>query len=400
MLITIYSLSPSNYYYFDSICFGNAVGCQNWNHFWLNEGLNVFMERKTLALLRGEDIARIEYYNGNISVYNDMLDYGLSDSYSSLYPDIQDDDPENSFSSLPYEKGSQFVYYMETLLGEELMQQMLQSYLVTFSQQTVTESDLRGLYTAFVYENFDNATAADILVKTDWDTWVFEPGLPPVTLNFTTAALTNAQILAQEYLALQGESSPMNYTVFLDFMASQKVAFVQTLAESGQVTAAIMEYIDMDLNVTAATNPDVKTEWYILGIWAGYGAVLEPANQWVGEQGRNAYVRPIYQALVDAGMCDTAKEWFAQYELFYNSYVVNGVQNRVLTQCEDDESGGGDSDGGTSTETNGESDDSTQAPGEGGDGSDTIPASARSSSFVVIFIVNFLALSIMLLGIM
>jgi leukotriene-A4 hydrolase len=81
--------------------FGNNVGCQNWDNFWINEGLNTFMERKTLEQLRGVDFAKIEYYNGNITLLGDIEYYGYDNSYSSLFPDIGDDDPENSFSYLP-----------------------------------------------------------------------------------------------------------------------------------------------------------------------------------------------------------------------------------------------------------------------------------------------------------
>jgi leukotriene-A4 hydrolase len=48
-----------------------------------------------------------------------MLAYGLSSTYASLYPVIEDDKPDNSFSEIPYEKGFQLLYYMEQeLLGE------------------------------------------------------------------------------------------------------------------------------------------------------------------------------------------------------------------------------------------------------------------------------------------
>jgi len=150
------------------------------------------MERKTLAILRGEDFSKIEYYNGNISLYGDILDYGTDDSYSSLFPDIGLDDPENSFSRVPYEKGSQFVYHMETLLGENRTQEMLRRYLTTFSQMAITHRDFQAFYEDFVNIQYNSTTAADIILATDWDTWVLKPGLPPVTLDFTTAELTDA----------------------------------------------------------------------------------------------------------------------------------------------------------------------------------------------------------------
>jgi leukotriene-A4 hydrolase len=57
--------------------FGNDVGCENWDNLWLNEGLNTFMERKILALLRGVNASKFSYFTDNTTLYLDMLDYGL-----------------------------------------------------------------------------------------------------------------------------------------------------------------------------------------------------------------------------------------------------------------------------------------------------------------------------------
>lgn len=311
--------------------FGNDVGCQNWNNFWLNEGLNTFMERKVTSTLRGIDFAKIEYYTSNTTMYfQDMLDYGVDNPYSSLFPNISDADPEDSFSNLPYEKGSQFVYYMETLIGEDAMQSLLRLYMGTFAQMAIESTDFKTLYETFVNETFENAT--DIINATQWDLWVYEPGLPPVTLDFRTNALEEAQALATAYAKLRGESSPDNYTIFFDFFSSQKLGFVQELAGIETIDVDLLAYIDSDLNLTTIADPFVKTNWFVLGIKKGYDTVLEPAYIWNGEQGRYAHVKPIFQAMVDAGNCDMAKVWFADYEDFYNSYVIDSV-GQVLADC-------------------------------------------------------------------
>jgi hypothetical protein len=60
--------------------------------------------------------------------------------------------------------------------------------------------------------------------------------------------------------------------------------------------------------LSATSNPKVKKDWYVLGIMNGYSPVMEPAYIWIGEQGRNAYVKPIFQALADVGNCATAND--------------------------------------------------------------------------------------------
>lgn len=317
--------------------FGNDVGCQNWNNFWLNEGLNTFMERKVTAALRGIEFAKIEYFTGNTSMYyGDMLYFGVDNSYSSLFPNISDANPEDSFSGVPYEKGSQFMYFMEMLIGEDAMQRLLRLYIDTFAQTAIESMDFKMLYESFVNETFENAT--DIINMTQWDTWVYGPGLPPITLDFRTNELEEAKALATAYAATTAnESSPVNYTTFFDYFSSQKVAFVQQLSIIETVDADLLSYIDSDLNLTFIADPTVKTQWFVLGIKKGYEMVLEPAYVWIGEQGRNAYVKPIFQAMVDAGNCDMAQMWFTDYESFYNSYVIVTVGS-VLEACDEFES--------------------------------------------------------------
>merc|ERR1719311_982856 len=63
---------------------GNQVTCENWSNFWLNEGFTVFEERKISGDIHGKDFSLVNAYLGNISMYSDMLCYGLDSNYSSL----------------------------------------------------------------------------------------------------------------------------------------------------------------------------------------------------------------------------------------------------------------------------------------------------------------------------
>lgn len=316
--------------------FGNDVGCQNWDNFWLNEGINVFMERKILQMWRDDEYMKLEYSNGNASLFEDFESYGFNNSYSSLYPSIGLDDPENSFSGVPYEKGSQFVYYMETLLGEDLMQLMLQQYLTNFSQMAINYKQFQTFYEDFVTMNLNSTTSPTsemVINQTDWDKWVLEPGSPPIASNFTTLLLSDSEALANEYIVLKGLSSPENYTKYNSFLPIQQLAFVQALTDAGnQTNAEILAIIDQDLNMTMTINAPIKNAWYVLGIYNNYTYIMEPCHKWMGEQGRNYYVRQTFSALVDVGMCETALDWFNEYTLFYNSYVVNGVEG-ILEDC-------------------------------------------------------------------
>jgi len=85
---------------------GNTVTCADWANFWLNEGFTVYYERRSNIARDGNDIIALESaFIGNQSAYTSMVGYGMWSSYSSLHPNVRDDLPDNSFSTIPYEKG-------------------------------------------------------------------------------------------------------------------------------------------------------------------------------------------------------------------------------------------------------------------------------------------------------
>jgi len=61
----------------------------------------------------------VEAQLGNVSLWADMEFYGLDNTYSSIHPVLKGDNPDNSFSELPYEKGFQTLTYLESLVGDD-----------------------------------------------------------------------------------------------------------------------------------------------------------------------------------------------------------------------------------------------------------------------------------------
>ena len=77
----------------------------NWEDFWLNEGFTTFIERMVSTRLYGSDFAKVEALLGNTSLVNTIGVYGANNTYSSIHPVLFGDNPDNSFSEMPYEKG-------------------------------------------------------------------------------------------------------------------------------------------------------------------------------------------------------------------------------------------------------------------------------------------------------
>ena len=159
---------------------GNLVTNSNWEDFFLNEGLTVFIEWSTQRKLRGaayESLHRLigwEDLKDSIKMYDEM---GLP-QYTQLVVDLKGDvDPDDVFSSVPYMKGSAFFIYLEDIMGgPDRFQPFLKFYFDSFAWKTVNSQQLKQFYLDYCNKNGFTERLGEI----DWDTWFNKPGLPPV----------------------------------------------------------------------------------------------------------------------------------------------------------------------------------------------------------------------------
>ena len=98
---------------------GNLITNQNWENFWLNEGITVYLERHILRRLEGDTMYKVQSSIGNASLFNDMADLGFNSTHTTLHPNYQGANPYDTFSRVPYEKGFQFMTHLENLIGQK-----------------------------------------------------------------------------------------------------------------------------------------------------------------------------------------------------------------------------------------------------------------------------------------
>ena len=63
---------------------GNLVTMNSWSDFWLNEGFTMFLQRKIMEKAYDLDLAKIDAKFNLNELYNDIIKYGESKSFSSL----------------------------------------------------------------------------------------------------------------------------------------------------------------------------------------------------------------------------------------------------------------------------------------------------------------------------
>lgn len=98
---------------------GNLVSNANWEHFWLNEGWTVYLERRIQALIHGENEFHFSAIIGWKALTESVELFGKDHGFTKLVVDLEGKDPDDAFSSVPYEKGFNFLYFLDRVVGRE-----------------------------------------------------------------------------------------------------------------------------------------------------------------------------------------------------------------------------------------------------------------------------------------
>jgi len=83
---------------------GNLVTTENWEHFWLNEGFTVFVERKILGRMKGPAHSEFSAILGHKALKESVDLYGKDHPFTALRPCLRGEDPDDAFSKVPYGK--------------------------------------------------------------------------------------------------------------------------------------------------------------------------------------------------------------------------------------------------------------------------------------------------------
>lgn len=90
---------------------GNLVTNHTWDHFWLNEGWTVWLERKITAKVRkNEEFGRLSSQVGWKHLQDDVKLLGETNPFTALTWKLAfGEDPDNAYSGVPYEKVTTFL---------------------------------------------------------------------------------------------------------------------------------------------------------------------------------------------------------------------------------------------------------------------------------------------------
>lgn len=272
---------------------GNLVTNENWEHFWLNEGLTVFAERKIIGKLKGEPFRQFGAILGLKDLKDAVKRYGEKSPLTALCPSLEHVHPDDAFSSVPYEKGFTFLYYLEELVGgAEKFEPFFRLWIEKNAFKTVNSSMFQDFFT----QHF-GATIAD---KVDWDKWFHATGMPVYIPKYDASLALACVNLAQKFVKSDEVNSDLfPAKEFLSLSSEQKMEFLGQLLQlpSGSFDAKKLVKLNEIYKISEINNAEVQFRWLRLAIAWRIDSVLDNALKFVNSYGRMKFTRPIYRDL-------------------------------------------------------------------------------------------------------
>ncbi|CAK74683.1 unnamed protein product (macronuclear) [Paramecium tetraurelia] len=319
--------------------FGNTITCNNWSNMWINEGFCVFLERKGLkTLFKDINLVHVNSQVGNnemnalIKEFNSSQDDFVK-SYASLHPKTENHNADDSFSTIPYERGFQLLYYLEKQINETRFQQLLKAWLQEYEYKSADESDFYRFMILWlkVQLSAEEFTTVKKSIDNVYTKWVYDYGQPPIQETFENPASKDVLQLVNAWIEGKG-TKPQNYQIFDGFKSNQKQLFLSSLTEkSKDITEAIMVSLEDAYHLSDLRDAELLFRWYALSINTKYAkdtTNLQKIKAFVGVVGRMKMVNPIYKALNK----ETATQWYQENYAFYHPLTRQSIESIIKSK--------------------------------------------------------------------
>ena len=321
---------------------GNLITNHTWEHFWLNEGWTVWLERKIKARMAGKDDAALgdatydfAAISGRTHLQDDIGLFGADNALTNMCPPgtipnhrphggvppppthpwrptvvcplpsrcpvLRDVDPDDAFSSVPYEKGFNFLHYLGTVVGGRVaFEGFAKDYVRRFAFKTLTSADFKAFFLEWCAAREIDASGVE------WQKWLLSPGMPPVTNAFSNELGEECTKLADAWL---GEAAPAKAPSAADvagWSTAQYISFLEYMISTVPAAggggappplAARLGALDEAYALSASRNSEVRFRWQRLCIKLRADFIVPQVIDFLKSQGRMKFTRPLYRDL-------------------------------------------------------------------------------------------------------
>jgi leukotriene-A4 hydrolase len=302
---------------------GNLVTNATWDHFWLNEGWTTWLQRKIMVRIKNNpkflDFDAIE---GRKSM-TDTIQYEMAPEDTSLVLKIGDADPDDSYSTVAYEKGFTLLLYLERLVGTPEFETFFQSYIQRFAAKTLTSEDFRDFF-------MDHFKGNGKIEEIDWDTWLYGQGMPPVLPPLDQSMAKASTDMSSTWLAVDRNSkAPPAKNEMTSWSSLQVVCFLDALqveTSDKPLQVSTLQAMNGLYHFAESKNSEILFRYCQLAIASEDASILPVAIRFITTQGRMKFVRPLYRSLYRSGFGrDLAVKTFLNNQDFYHPIATKMI---------------------------------------------------------------------------
>ncbi|CEH17301.1 related to leukotriene-a4 hydrolase [Ceraceosorus bombacis] len=308
---------------------GNLTSCATWADFWLNEGINVWIERLILQKIHGPEVGPayrgLSYLIGEKELGGAYKEFDATPRFKRLVPKYSgNEDPDDAFSRIPYEAGSNLILYLERLVGGlDIFIPFIRSWFATFYDRSVTTGEFRQHLADFFA---GNEHVTNKLKEVDWDAWLnSESGKLPVQQTYDDRFAKQSYALADRWLKVikeGGKAEGFSKKDIEGWSVDQQVVFLEQLHLGPKVKASIAEQLDQTYQFSQAQCGEILLSFFVIALEDPATQYAKQCAEWVKTVGRMKYARQLYRALYAVDP-DFARKTFEESKSFYHPICRN-----------------------------------------------------------------------------
>ncbi len=293
---------------------GNLVTNATWNDFWLNEGFTTYIERRLDEALYGKEYTDMQAMLGMRDLNLDFDEVGRDGPDAALYIKLDGRDPDETSTTIPYEKGYLFLRMLEESFGRDTFDAFLRKYFSEHAFQSMTTAKFVEYLKQELFKN-DEKKYADLKV----DEWIYKGGLPSNAPTITSKRFDQVDTQIAAFV----KGTPAAKLKTTGWTTNEWQRFLDNLPEPQPVARLV------DLEKTFhfnSANAVVERSWYPNVIAADWQASYPAIEHFLITIGRRYLVRPVYLKLAETpdGLA-FARRVYAKARPGYQSLTQNGI---------------------------------------------------------------------------
>lgn len=265
---------------------------------------------------------------------------GKDHEYTKLIIKHDGVDPEDVYSTVAYEKGFHFLYYLEGVVGREYFNKFIPFYFTKWAGKSLDSFEFKDTFVDF-FNNLGDEEVAKKVAEIDWEAKFYTPGLPPKP-KFDTSLADQCYELANKWKDSVSHFSPLGMFQLLtrfqsyepsptdleNFTANQKLVFLAEVQQFEPLSPERSQLLGKTYELTTSKNVELLSSFYAVALKAQDTTAYAPVADLLGRVGRMKYVRPGYRALnkVDRQL---ALDTFEKHKDFYHP-ICRGMVEKDL----------------------------------------------------------------------